>query len=347
MNKLKWCLPLGLFLLMGTFLSAQNKAHSLSLLSSSFIYEEAPFKECHASSLVEVNEGKILATWFGGTREKNPDVTIWLAEFSKGKWGEIREVATGIQNDKLRYACWNPVLFNHSSGILYLFYKVGPSPTTWWGESIQSKDNGLTWSKPIRIPDGFFGPIRAKPVELPDGNILCPSSLEIPEGKWSVHFELFNPKANTWNRIAVDDNSAFDIIQPTLLIHNDPNTLQILCRSRQNKIIESWSVDGGKTWSKTAETSLPNPSAGIDAVSIPNVGHYLIYNPTEKGPNDRAKLAVAFSIDGKNWDSMLHLEDEKSGEFSYPAMILGKDGQLKVTYTWKRRKIRFAELKIN
>ena len=44
---------------------------------------------------------------------------------------------------------------------------------------------------------------------------------------------------------------------------------------------------------------------------------------------------------------MLHLEDEKSGEFSYPAMILGKDGQLKVTYTWKRRKIRFVELKIN
>ena len=77
---------------MGTFLSAQNKANSLSLLSSSFIYEEAPFKECHASSLVEINEGKILATWFGGTREKNPDVTIWLAEFSKGKWGEIREV---------------------------------------------------------------------------------------------------------------------------------------------------------------------------------------------------------------------------------------------------------------
>ena len=92
---------------------------------------------------------------------------------------------------------------------------------------------------------------------------------------------------------------------------------------------------------------MPNPSAGIDAVSIANVGHYLIYNPTEKGPNDRAKLAVAFSKDGKNWDSMLHLEDEKLGEFSYPAMILGKDGQLKATYTWKRRKIRFAEIKIN
>jgi alpha-L-fucosidase len=73
----------------------------------------------------------------------------------------------------------------------------------------------------------------------------------------------------------------------------------------------------------------------------------LIYNPTEKGPNDRAKLSVAFSNDGKIWESKIQLEDEPSGEFSYPAMILGTDGQLKVTYTWKRRKIRFAELKIN
>jgi alpha-L-fucosidase len=347
MKRLKWFLLLGMNLILATFLIAQNSNTALTLLSRSFIYEEAPFKECHASSLVEVANGKILATWFGGTREKNPDVTIWLAEFSKGKWGEIREVATGIQNDKLRYPCWNPVLFKHSSGVLYLFYKVGPSPTTWWGESIQSKDNGKSWSKPDKIPDGFFGPIRAKPIEMADGRIFCPSSLEIPNGKWSVHIEIFNPKENTWKRIAVDDNSPYDIIQPTVLTYKEVNTLQILCRSRQNKVIESWSYDGGNTWSKTAETTLPNPSAGIDAVSIPGIGHFLIYNPTEKGPNDRAKLSVAFSNDGKIWESKIQLEDEPSGEFSYPAMILGTDGQLKITYTWKRKKIRFAELKIN
>ena len=68
---------------MGTFLSAQNKANSLSLLSSSFIYEEAPFKECHASSLVEVNDGKILATWFGGTREKIRMLLYGLLNFLK------------------------------------------------------------------------------------------------------------------------------------------------------------------------------------------------------------------------------------------------------------------------
>jgi alpha-L-fucosidase len=182
---------------------------------------------------------------------------------------------------------------------------------------------------------------------MSDGRIFCPSSLEIPNGKWSVHIEIFNPKDNSWKRIAVDDNSPYDIIQPTVLSYKEVNTLQILCRSKQNKIIESWSYDGGNTWSKTAETSLPNPSAGIDAVSIPDKGHFLIYNPTVKGPDDRAKLAVAFSKDGKNWDSKIQLEDEASGEFSYPAMILGTDGHLKITYTWKRRKIRFAELKIN
>jgi alpha-L-fucosidase len=346
MKGLQWFLLFGMNLKLATSLIAQKTDISLSLVSTSFVYEEAPFKECHASSLVEVAEGNLLATWFGGTREKNPDVTIWLAEYSLGKWGEIREVATGIQNDSLRYPCWNPVLFKHSSGALYLFYKVGPSPSSWWGESIRSEDLGKTWTKPHKLPEGFFGPIRAKPLELADGRIFCPSSLEIPNGKWSVHIEVFNPRDQSWKRIAVDDQSPFDIIQPTVLTFEEGRTLQILCRSRQNKIIESWSYDGGNTWSKTAETMLPNPSAGIDAVSIPEIGHFLIFNPTVKGPGDRAKLAVAFSRDGKNWEPKILLEDHISGEFSYPAMIPGKDGRLKITYTWKRKKIRFAELAI-
>src|SRR5690554_3142053 len=55
------------------------------LLSSEFIYEEAPFPECHASTIVE-SRGTLIAAWFGGTREKHPDVGIWLSRLEGGKW---------------------------------------------------------------------------------------------------------------------------------------------------------------------------------------------------------------------------------------------------------------------
>jgi predicted neuraminidase len=44
---------------------------------SEFIFEEAPFAQCHASTIAETEHG-LVAAWFGGTRESNPDVSIWL-----------------------------------------------------------------------------------------------------------------------------------------------------------------------------------------------------------------------------------------------------------------------------
>ena len=59
---------------------------------------------------------------------------------------------------------------------------------------------------------------------------------------------------------AVNDGKTFDAIQPTILTHPD-GRIQALCRSRQAKIVETWSADGGKTWSTLAATALPNPNS--------------------------------------------------------------------------------------
>lgn len=325
--------------------SIQDKPLKVDKIEDSFIYDMAPFPECHASSIVELDDGSLMATWFGGTREKNPDVTIWSSFYKNGTWSELTELADGIQNDDLRYPCWNPVLFKHSSGKLYLFYKVGPNPREWWGEMRISMDEGKSWSDSSRIPDGNLGPIRAKPIELQNGNILCPSSEEYTSGPWKTHMEIFNPTSNTWTKILVDHDSDFDVIQPTILRH-DKNTLQILCRSTQNKIVESWSSDNGRSWGKLMATSLPNPSAGVDAISLPNGKHLLIYNPTIDGPNDRAKLSLAISSDGKVWEEFLKIEDEPTGEFSYPAMVRASDGKIHISYTWNRKKIKHLVLDV-
>ena len=87
-----------------------------------------------------------------------------------------------------------------------------------------------------------------------------------------------------------------------------------------------------------APTALPNPNSGIDAVSLKDGRHLLIYNHTAKG---RSPLNVALSDDGTTWKAGPVLEDEP-GQFSYPAVIQAANGRVHVTYTWKRQKVRHA-----
>jgi predicted neuraminidase len=327
---------------------AEPPPPSPAIVVSEFIYDRAPFPSAHASTIVETGDG-LLAAWFGGTAEGEPDVGIWCARRSGTGWSAPLEVARGAQPDGKPLPCWNPVLFRPSAGPLLLFYKVGPSPREWWGLLRTSLDEGRTWSGPIRLPPGFLGPIRAKPVEMTSGELLFGSSTE--HAGWVVHMERlvigaaatrggWTPEAlgsaSAWHRVGpLNDPGEFAAIQPTILVHS-PTRVQILCRSRQGVITEAWSQDGGRSWSRMSATTLPNPSAGIDSVKLADGRFLLAYNPTTEG---RQKLEIAVSGDGKAWHRGVVLEDAP-GEYSYPALIRSHDGRVHVTYTWRRHRIK-------
>jgi predicted neuraminidase len=317
---------------LGPLAVADEPNASSAILRREFIYETAPFPSCHASTIAETHEG-LVAAWFGGTDEGKPDVGIWLARSEGKAWSKPVEVARWEQDGE-RFPCWNPVLFQVKGGPLLLFYKAGPSPSTWWGMLMTSDDAGKTWSASRRLPEGILGPIKNKPIARPDGSILCPSSSE--DKGWRVHFERTADLGKSWERIGpINDGVSFSAIQPSLLTYPD-GRLQALCRTRQKSIVESWSSDGGKTWSPLAATSLPNPNSGTDAVTLADGRQLLVYNHTAKG---RSPLNVAVSADGKTWRAALVLEDQP-GEYSYPAVIQTADGLVHITYTWKRQRIR-------
>lgn len=304
-----------------------------AVIVEEFIYDEAPFPSCHASTIAETKSG-LVAAWFGGIEERDPDVGIWLSRHTGDGWTDVVEVANGVQNETVRYPCWNPVLFQPKAGPLMLFYKVGPNPQEWWGMLITSEDGGNNWSESKRLPDGFLGPIKNKPIQLPDGSILCGSSTESNTTGWLVYMERTSDLGKTWEKIGpLNDKYEYFAIQPTILTYPSGD-LQILCRSQQKRITECWSYDGGQTWSKMRMTNLPNPDSGIDAVTLDNDYQLLVCNPTIRG---RSPLSVAVSKDGKEWKQILVLED-KPGEYSYPAVIQTADGLVHITYTWKREK---------
>ena len=312
-------------------------------VASEFVFETVPFASAHASTIVDTKDGLVTA-WFGGTREGAPDVGIWLSRHVTGVWTVPVEVATGAQADGSRHPCWNPVLFDVPGTGLMLFYKVGPSPQAWWGMVRTSRDSGRTWSEARRLPDGILGPIKNKPVRLLDGTLVAGSSTESPErpSAWRVHFERSTDAGLTWSSVvpsAAAGGSQIDAIQPSVLIHPG-GKLQAVGRSRSGRVFETWSDDGGRTWTPMALTALPNPNSGIDAVTLRDGRHLIVYNHTPQG---RSPLNVAISRDGRVWDAALVLESEP-GEYSYPAVIQSADGHVHITYTWKRQRVKHVEL---
>jgi predicted neuraminidase len=286
---------------------------------------------------VETKRG-LVAAWFGGTAERNPDVGIWLSRHDGRSWSAPVEVANGAQADGKRYPCWNPVLFHPSKGPLLLFYKVGPSPSRWWGMMMSSDDAGQSWSAPRRLPDGILGPIKNKPIEFSDGTILCGSSTE--HDGWRVHFEWTRDLGQTWDKTpALNDGKTFGLIQPGLLQLGDWTAIALM-RSTTGRVYATRTPTRGRTWSAPEPTLLPNPNAGIDAVTLRDGRHVLIYNPTTRG---RTPLSVAVSDDGASWRPTLDLETA-AGEYSYPAVIQSRDGRMHVTYTWKRQRIKHVVL---
>jgi predicted neuraminidase len=114
--------------------------------------------------------------------------------------------------------------------------------------------------------------------------------------------------------------------------------LQAIGRTRgTGRVFETWSEDEGRTWTPLTLTSLPNPNAGIDAVTLADGRFLVVYNHTPKG---RSPLNVAISDDGRQWDAGLIVEDDPGREFSYPAVIQARDGLVHITYTWRRERIR-------
>ena len=319
-----------------------------AILKSEFIYESGPYPSIHATTIEETPAG-LVAAWFGGTAEKNPDVCIWVSHLVDGRWTESVETANGVQPDGTRHPTWNPVLFQPKDGPLMLFYKAGPNPEQWWGELKTSEDHGTTWTPARRLPEGLIGPVKNKPVQLANGDILCASSTESHEkpSKWAVHFELSSDLGKTWRKIGpVNDGVAIQAIQPSILRLGGDRLLAI-GRSRMDRVFEARSDDGGATWSPMTPGSLPNNNSGTDAVTLADGRHLIVYNHIGGTPGKwggkRTPLNVAVSRDGASWDAALVLESEP-GEYSYPAVIQTRDGLVHITYTWKRQRVKHVVL---
>jgi predicted neuraminidase len=303
--------------------------------ASEFIYTEAPFPSAHASNIVELPNGDLLASWFGGSAEGKPDVAIWFSRHTSAGWTAPAEL---VREPDI--ACYNPVMFYTRDGRLWFYYKFGPHPSRWSAGRRWSDDDGRTWSAVEHLPAGLYGPIRAKPLVMTDGTVVSGTSVE-SYGSWACWIERSTDNGKTWTRIGPITAPLNGIIQPSV-VSRGGKRLQFYARSTSQlgKVYTSSSNDAGLTWTAAHAIDVPNPNSGIDAVALADGRIVLVYNNTAKG---RTPLNLAVSSDGEHFQMFRTIESDP-GEYSYPALIQGRDGSLHLTYTWNRKRIRYLRI---
>lgn len=308
----------------------------MDLIKKEFIFSNAPFNECHASTIILCADKKICA-WFGGEKESANDVRIWYSRWETGGWS-FPEAIPAVCN----LPHWNPVLFETAEGEITLFYKIGASVPEWKTYFCATSDAGRTWSTPQELVAGDNcdgrGPVKNKPLRHSSGMILAPASTE--RGPWRAFIDRFDGKKWEKSPIPISNSGErLNMIQPTLW-EDENGDVHALMRSQNGFVYRSDSFDRGKNWCVAYPTAILNNNSGIDCVKTEDGTIALVCNPVQRG---RTPLSLLVSRDGgETFEKVLDFETE-SGEYSYPA-IVSKGRTLLVTYTYNRKSIAYCEI---
>jgi predicted neuraminidase len=283
---------------------------------------------CHSASITMLDESNIFAVWYACSYEGSQDSCLMFAKRDSKGWQTPNELYS-IPGLPLG----NPVVFNHG-GIIHLFFCILYG--NWWTESrlahCISTDSGTTWSKPtlLDLPSGMM--TRTKPIVLSNNAVLLPI---YDEKAWAPHVLVSEDNCKSWHLYG-DTTARGKAIQPTLAELPDGSIL-MLTRSNTGKVLESRSKNMGKSWIASQPTSLPNPNSSIDMVKIEDK-LVLALNPQTSG---RTVLAVAMSCDwGQSWRYAV-VDEDNTGELSYPSLIVDKHNKLHLAYTSNRSKISY------
>ncbi|MCR5537480.1 MAG: exo-alpha-sialidase [Succinivibrio sp.] len=327
----------------------------LEPLLRTFACEQLPCSMCHSSSLLPLDEHRLLCAFFGGSYEGEPDTAIYLSTLQDGVCVGLRRVAASGE------AHWNPVLypFPDSPEHVGLIYKVGNVISQWRSYVCESTDGGQSFSEAKELvagDRGGRGPVRNKPLYLRSGRLLFPASLE--DGEWRAFVDISDDWGATLHKseeifcprelmeteqqvsaqiaVSAQSLSGHGIIQPSLW--EDESGVHMFLRSTVGSVLRSDSSDEGESWCEPYRILMPNNNSGLDADRYHDK-IYLVCNPVSGNWGVRTPITLFSSSDGVAFTQEKVLDSEEHAEFSYPCVRVFHDC-LYISYTSRRTNIR-------
>ncbi len=323
------------------------------LYEAELIFPRNP-KHNHGSSIVETNEGDLIASWFHGTGERqSDDVLLQGARKRKGAtdWSEPFLMA-----DSQDLPDCNSVLFIDPRGTLWLFW-VAVLNNEWGGSLLKyrtatqySADGPPKWDwqdvvhcRPRNLEKNPIGGAALKdklsqrlgwmtrlhPIMLTDMRMMLglysdvfDCSLAGFTSDWGKTWEFSEPIVGLGN------------IQPSFVKRKDAS---IVAYMRDNglpkRIRKSVSTDNGMTWDKVESLDIPNPGSSLECIPLNDGNWILVCNDTTDGRH----LLTAYLSDDEGvtwkWKRALEHFDKNAGSASYPSVIQAADGVIHCTYS--------------
>lgn len=302
----------------------------------------------HAASLAQLEDGRIAAAWFAGSREGAADVAVWFSTLERDGWSPPRPIAERESTARATLShvrkIGNPVLYAEG-GRLHLWY-VSASVGGWAGSSVNhsvSEDGGATWSAPAKLATSplfnISTLVRTPPLPMADGGLGLP-----------IYHEFLG-KHGEWLRLSPDGRivakeripEPVAALQPAVVALDGQRALAWLrdAGPGPGRVRAAATRNGGRSWETLPPLPIGNPNSSIAALRLPSGRLLLAGNPAE----GRSRLVLWLSEDeGKTWRQarMVEKDDGQDVEFSYPALLLASDGRIHLAWTWRRQGIKHA-----
>ena len=312
------------------------------------INPQSPHAKSHSATLAELTDGSLVAAWYAGSGEGAADVAIYLARRSPdGAWSAPEAIMTRerVRGELRRnvISLGNPLLLADGSGRLGLLF-VSIAAGRWSGSSMNltwSDDGGKSWG-PVR--NLTMNPLanlsalpRNPPAPLVGGGWAVPVYEEFlgkfPEILW------LQPRGDGWSAAVARVEGGVYILQASLVPLARDRAVSLFRDFRPARWMSSaWTEDAGRTWTKPLATGLPNRDSGLCAIRLSDGDLLCAFNDVSAGKRENLRLALS-SDEGRTWRTIATLAEEPRSEFSYPYLIRGADGMIRMVHSARQTEI--------